>query len=94
MTSDIKPILNFHLPKSNSGNGQSIQQLPIAAIDELADELVAEYDNPVWRRWYCGVINEFGFTKAEEWRRRANEGNEPAKPFSKYITYRAGKQFE
>jgi hypothetical protein len=79
-------------PIANSNNHAIKHELPIEAVDTLADELVAEYNNPGYRRWYCGVIKDFGFSKVHEWRRRASEGKEPAKLFSKYVkdsrTYR------
>ena len=81
---DIKSILNNHLPIVDKNLGQS-KKLPILAVDKVADELVDEYKNIKYRRWYCGVIYEFGFEKVEEWRCRAREGNEPAKLFSKYV---------
>jgi hypothetical protein len=85
----VKTILNNQLPIDNSGE-VSVKQLPIDAVDKLADELVMGYDNPKFRQWYCGVIYEFGFAKVNEWRRRASDGKEPAKLFSKYVKdYRA-----
>jgi hypothetical protein len=85
----VEPIVNqlnkYQLPNDNSGNRVLIKQLPIEAVDNLADELVEEYDNPQFRRWYCGVVNDFGFTQVYEWRRRAAEGKMPAKLFSKYV---------
>lgn len=84
MTNDIKSILKSHLPIDSSPS-KPIKQLPIEAVDKLADELVSEYSNPKFRQWYCGVIYQFGFAQISEWRRRALEGREPAKLFSKYV---------
>jgi hypothetical protein len=84
MTIDIKTILSSQLPIDNSVK-KSIKQLPIDAVDKLADELVATYKNPSFRQWYCGVIYEFGFAQVSEWRERSKEGREPAKLFSKYV---------
>lgn len=73
-----------------------IKQLPIEQVDELADELVRAYGNPVFRVWYCGVIYEFGLAKVHEWKGRAAEGKEPGKLFSKYVQdarrYRKGER--
>jgi hypothetical protein len=69
-----------HLPIGNSTDTK--KELPIDAVDKMADELVSEYSNPDYRAWYCGVIYEFGFAKIEEWRNRAREGDYPAKLFS------------
>ncbi len=85
MSTDLNTILSSRLPNDSSLNIVP-KQLPIDAVDKIADELVGEYDNPMFRRWYCGVINDFGFTKVAEWRGRAKEGNYPAKLFSKYVT--------
>ncbi len=59
--------------------------MPIEVVDELANELALEYDNEGYRRWYCGIIYEFGLATIHEWRIRAAEGNQPAKLFSKYV---------
>lgn len=83
MTNDIKSIIS-HLPIDSSSN-KIIKQLPIDAVDKLADELVIEYSNPKFRQWYCGVIYQFGFAQISEWRGRSKEGKEPAKLFSKYV---------
>ncbi len=84
MTTDLKTILSSQLP-IDSSSSKPIKQLPIGVVDELADELVAEYDNLKYRRWYCGVINDFGYAQVNEWRRRSKDGNYPAKLFSKYV---------
>lgn len=83
MATELKDLLP-QLPNDNSGN-KPIKQLSIEAVDKLADELVAEYDNLGFRQWYCALIYQFGFAKVNEWRKRAAEGNEPAKLFSKYV---------
>ena len=75
---------NYQMPNGNSYI-PPIKQLPIGQVDELADSLAAEYHNPDFRRWYCGVIYQFGVPKVEEWRGRAREAREPAKIFSKYV---------
>lgn len=76
---------NYQLPIGKSSCKKKLK-LPTAAVDKVADELVVEYDNQPYRRWYCGVIYEFGFPKVEEWRRRSGEGRVPAKLFSKYVS--------
>jgi len=69
--------------------------LPIDAVDRLADQLVDVFNNKKFRDWYCGVIYEFGFSQVLEWQSRASTGKEPAKLFSTYVkqarTYGAGK---
>jgi len=80
---ELKNLLP-QLPIDNSGKTIT-KQLPIDAVDKVADELVSEYSNSGFRQWYCGVIYEFGFDKVHEWKRRASEGREPAKLFSKYV---------
>lgn len=84
MTTDINKILKNHLPIDSSLN-KIVKQLPIDAVDKLADEMVNEYANPKFRQWYCGVIYQYGFAQVNEWRNRASEGREPARLFSKYV---------
>lgn len=84
MPTDIQSILSSQLPIDSSSN-TSIKQLSIGVVDKLADELVTEYDNQRFRRWYCGVVYQFGLPKVMEWRRRASEGKQPAKLFSHYV---------
>jgi hypothetical protein len=85
---------NYQLPKGNSIS-KTKHELPIDAVDQLADELVREYGNPLYRKWYCGVIYEYGFSQVNEWRKRASEGDEPGKLFSKYVkdtqTYKSNR---
>lgn len=85
MVNGIGEILTKKQLPRGSSTSKTIKQLQIDAVDKLADELVAEYDNKDFRRWYCGAIYQFGFAQINEWRRRANEGNVPAKLFSKYV---------
>ena len=84
MTTDLKTILISQLP-IDSSSSKPIKQLAIDAVDKLADELVAEYSNPKFRPWYCGVVYEFGFPQITEGRTRARKGNVPARLFSKYV---------
>lgn len=85
MVTGIGSILeNKQLPKDNWEN-EGNKHLPIGLVDQLADELVREYSNPGYRKWYCKIIYTHGVEQVHEWRRRATEGNEPAKLFSKYV---------
>lgn len=62
-----------------------IRQLPIEEVDNLADKLAADFDNPLWRKWYCGVINEFGVERVEYWYARSMSANAPGRLFSHYV---------
>jgi len=84
MTTDLKTILNSQMPIGRSLD-KVTNNLSIVAVDKLADELIKEYSNPKFRQWYCKVIYEFGYAQVLEWRKRAKEGNYPAKLFSKYV---------
>lgn len=84
-----------------SGNGElghladdqsSDKQLPIERVDSLADELAADYDNPGFRVWYCGVIYEFGFKQVAEWRRKAASGRTPGGLFGYYVKQARAKK--
>jgi hypothetical protein len=95
------PIKNTHQDPIDSSYRTPIKhQLPISAVDELTNELINEYNNERFKRWYCGVIYEFGVSQVLEWRGRAHEGKEPSKLFSKYVidarTYRKkrGEEYE
>lgn len=83
MTTRIDRILN-QLPNDSSSDNVP-NRLSINAVDALADELVKEYSNPVFRKWYCGVVNDFGYAQVNEWRNRSRSGKYPAKLFSKYV---------
>lgn len=75
----------YQMPNDNRVNKVN-NKLPISSVDILADELVAEYNNPEYRRWYCAVIYEFQPEKVLEWRRRAKEGSQPGRLFSRYVS--------
>ena len=82
----MEPINFNHLPFANRNTEPVKRDKPsIAVVDSVADSLVKEYGNPQYRRWYCGIIYEFGLDKVEEWRKRASEGNTPARLFSSYV---------
>lgn len=83
----MEPINFKHLPFANSASTERSKpnKPPLAVVDSVVDGLVKEYDNPKFRQWYCGVVYEFGLDKVEEWRKRACEGNSPAKLFSSYV---------
>ncbi len=67
------------------GKGQlPVKHIPIEAVDKLADELVAEYCNSEFRKWYCALINQHGLERVIYWRGRAASGNNPARLFSYY----------
>jgi len=68
-------------------NNQSpVKQIPIDVVDDLADELVAEYSNPDYRRWYCSAIYDFGLEQVNKWRQRAaTTADSPAKLFTYYV---------
>lgn len=81
MAYDIKDLINSHLP---DGELPNFKHLKIDFVDSIADELVKEYDGAKYRRWYCGIVYEYGPAQVQEWRVRAREGKYPAKLFSKY----------
>lgn len=84
MATDIKSIIDSHLPIDSSGK-TTYKQLSVEVVDKFADELATTYNNIAFRRWYCGVIYEFGVAKVKEWQQRAKEGKQPARLFSKYV---------
>lgn len=85
MTTGIRELLNNKQLPIKGTNKIIRKKLPIEAVDQFANELVVTYSNPKYRKWYCGVIYDFGFEQVHEWMSRAKEGKEPAKLFSKYV---------
>ena len=67
----------------------------IAQVDDIANELVKEYNNPDYRKWYCGVIKKFGVARVNEWQDRAKSGKYPGRLFTSYVNeaggYRSGE---
>lgn len=84
MINDQKLLYNPQL-RTDSSRGFLNKKLPIGVVDEIADRLVTEYGNRQFRRWYCGVVYQFGPNKVYEWQARAKEGKDPARLFSKYV---------
>ena len=79
--------LNFNSkPTENSSTTDDYSTLPIEAVDQFADILVTEYDNPQFRRWYCKIIYTFGPAQVDEWQARASNSGNPGKLFSKYAS--------
>lgn len=75
-----------NLIESRFGNKQKAKkELPINAVDRLVEEILAEYQNNNYRKWYYKVVYEFGIESVLEWMRRAKEGSEPSKLFTKYV---------
>lgn len=68
-----------------TGDKLPVKQLPIEEVDSLADELVREYNNPIFRVWYCGVIYQFGLEQVAEWQRKAASGTNPGGLFGYYV---------
>jgi len=56
----------------------------IEEVDNLADELANEYNNPDFRTWYCLLINQFGADEVRRWQALVRTGNYPARLFSYY----------
>lgn len=62
---------------------ERLNHLPIERVDEEVARLIAKYRNPGWKKWYCKIVYTLGIPKVIELERRASEGDEPAKLFSK-----------
>ena len=88
---------NKQLPKDSREETRD-NRIPIGSVDVLADELVGEYANPNYRKWYCKVIYTYGAAQVNEWRNRAREGKDPARLFSKYVkdaqTFRSSRSVQ
>lgn len=88
MATALKDLINSHLPDDDRPN---FKHLALTLVGSIADELVQEYSGEKYRRWYCGVIYQYGPAKVQEWRVRAREGECPAKLFSKYASGKSSK---
>lgn len=64
-------------------NANKNSELTIVEVDRLADELVAQFNNPEYRRWYCKLIYKFGYQTVMDWKGRVSDANNPATLFSK-----------
>jgi hypothetical protein len=82
MTTDTLKHLPFDIEDYMELPGR---QLPLELVDLVADGLVRMYENPDYRKWYCGVVYEFGLTKVNDWIKHAKDGNEPGKLFTRYV---------
>jgi hypothetical protein len=60
------------------------KDLPASAVDSKADELVLEFQNPQFRKWYCQIIYALGLDKIDEIRAKVQDGDEPGRLFSHY----------
>ena len=76
---DVNPLSNRESASKNQFS------LSVAKADEIIEEIVLEYRNPAYRKWYLKVLYDFGPQKVHEWRRRAAEGKEPGKLFTKLV---------
>lgn len=68
------------------GNNQTANwkdHIGIKEADRIAAELVNEYRNPDFRKWYCKLVYELGPHRIEELRGRVRDAKDPAKLFSK-----------
>ncbi len=68
---------------ANKLQPQAHEKPPIAAVDQLADELVATYQNPLYRPWYCKVIYALGLNAVRDLKGRAKDSKYPGRLFSK-----------
>lgn len=72
------------MPRTGNDNWQLGKDLPASDVDAKADELVSEFHNPTFRKWYCQVIYDIGLDKVDEICAKARDGDEPGKLFSHY----------
>lgn len=72
------------MPRTENDNWQLGKDLPASVVDGKADELVIEFQNPQFRKWYCRIIYAIGLDKVEEIRAKCKDGDEPGRLFSHY----------
>lgn len=68
----------------SENDGSQLERKPtIIEVDKLANELVAEYGNPLYFKWYCSAINQLGVQRINELRGMVSDAKQPGKLFSK-----------
>lgn len=72
------------MPGTGNDNWQLGKDLPPSVVDDLADKLAIEFNNPQFRKWYCQKIYELGMDKIAQLRAKVHEADEPGKLFSHY----------
>lgn len=70
---------------TENDNWQLGKDLPASVVDDLADELVKQFDNELYRRWYCAAIYDLGLSKIDDLRKKVVTGDKPGKLFSFYV---------
>ena len=81
----IENLSNDNLRQLSNDSQPAVRKPSIDEVDQLADELAEEFNNPGWRSWYCGYINRYGIEQVVLWRDKARMGNSPARLFSTYL---------
>ena len=61
----------------------AIKPPSIKEVDALADELVALFNNPKYRGWYCNVIYKLGVSRVRELLGRVKDYEYAGKLFTK-----------
>lgn len=72
------------MPRTGNNNWQLGKDLPSSEVDRLADELVQNYKNPGFRKWYCDIVIALGGSKIEDLKKKVANGENPGKLFSHY----------
>lgn len=75
----------FYETSTNNYNGGSNRKadLTLSEVDNLAQELCKDYNNPGFHKWYCKVIHTLGAKEVRNLRNRASDAKYPARLFSK-----------
>ncbi len=69
--------------QSENDGSQLYKKPSISEVDRLAKELIAEYGNPEYFKWYCAAINQLGVQRVNELRGMVSDAKQPGRLFSK-----------
>lgn len=61
-------------------------------VEELANKLCSDFNNPKYFRWYCSAIYEYGIPYIEQVHARVSDARYPGRLFSKLIQERRRKR--
>lgn len=66
-------------------NWQLGKKTPIARVDALAEELVTQFDNRPYLKWYCVAIYDLGEERVRQIMGRVSDARLPGKLFTHYV---------
>lgn len=74
-----------NMSETENDNWQLGRHTPVAVVDQLATELVQQFENDEYYKWYCASIYDLGVDRIQEIRGRISDARNPARLFSHYV---------